>query len=222
MVQEIPLHSMEPRPTKGPREDARANRARILEAAQRLFQERGVAQVTMAEVAQAAGVGKGTLYRHFEHKGALCRALLDAHFRGHQDRVLARLRAMAQEGTPVLERLRFFLQESVTFIHEHVALLCEVQRAYGISPAEDAPMMQWLRLTLAGLLRTGTRTGEIDPDLDVALTADLLRAPLTAVYIRHLYDRSGYELDAIVRGILRLVEGLQPGKRGDQRPFSAH
>ncbi len=217
MAQEIPLHAMEPRSARGPREDARANRARILAAAQQLFEERGVAQVTMAQVAQAAGVGKGTLYRHFEHKGALCRALLDAHFRAHQDAVLARLRALAQEGTPVLERLRFFLQESVAFIHEHLALLCEVQRAYGISPVEDAPMMQWLRLTLAGLLRTGTRTGEIDPALDVDLAADLLRAPLTAAYIRHLHERSGYGLDAIAQGILRLVEGLRPAARPGQR-----
>ena len=61
------------------RADARRNRARVLEAARICFAEGGLdAQVD--DVARRAGVGVGTVYRHFPTKDALLRALADDHF----------------------------------------------------------------------------------------------------------------------------------------------
>jgi AcrR family transcriptional regulator len=65
-----------------------APRARILEAARSLFAERGVREVSLEEVARAAGVGKATLFRRFGDGGALFLALLDEHERELQDEVL--------------------------------------------------------------------------------------------------------------------------------------
>ncbi|MFC7263012.1 TetR/AcrR family transcriptional regulator [Streptomyces lutosisoli] len=58
------------------RSDAVRNRVRLLEAAARLVAERGVEHVTMHEVAEAAGVGKGTLFRRFGDRDGLLLALL--------------------------------------------------------------------------------------------------------------------------------------------------
>ncbi|MEV4034025.1 TetR/AcrR family transcriptional regulator [Streptomyces umbrinus] len=60
----------------GERADAARNRARLLEVAARLVAERGVEHVTMHEVAEAAGVGKGTLFRRFGDRDGLVLALL--------------------------------------------------------------------------------------------------------------------------------------------------
>src|ERR1700753_1805543 len=57
------------------RADARRNRCRILEAAESVFTSRG-ADASTDEVASAAGVGIGTVFRHFPTKGALLEALL--------------------------------------------------------------------------------------------------------------------------------------------------
>ncbi len=58
------------------RADAARNRVRLLEAAARLVAERGAEHVTMHEVAEAAGVGKGTLFRRFGDRDGLLLALL--------------------------------------------------------------------------------------------------------------------------------------------------
>ncbi len=70
------------------RADAARNRVRVLAAAERLFAERGVPGVTMDDVAAAAGVGKGTLYRRFGDKGGLAMALLDEQERELQHQLL--------------------------------------------------------------------------------------------------------------------------------------
>ncbi|MER6975650.1 TetR/AcrR family transcriptional regulator [Streptomyces carpinensis] len=59
------------------RADAARNRARLMEAAAGLVAERGAEHVTMHEVAQAAGVGKGTLFRRFGDRTGLLVALLN-------------------------------------------------------------------------------------------------------------------------------------------------
>jgi AcrR family transcriptional regulator len=75
----------QPRPQ---RRDAQRNRARILAATREAFRERGL-DVGVDEIARRAGVGMGTLYRHFPTKDALIDAIVDARF--------AQLTASAEE-----------------------------------------------------------------------------------------------------------------------------
>ncbi|MEQ0560991.1 helix-turn-helix domain-containing protein [Amycolatopsis sp. NEAU-NG30] len=62
-----------------PRADAERNRARVLEAARTLFAERGD-EVQLPEIARAAGVGVGTVYRHFPDRRALVEAAAEQRF----------------------------------------------------------------------------------------------------------------------------------------------
>ena len=65
--------------TRPPRADARRNRARVLEAARTCFAESGL-EAQVDEIARCAGVGVGTVYRHFPTKEALYEALASDHF----------------------------------------------------------------------------------------------------------------------------------------------
>src|SRR5579863_10730546 len=85
------------------RRDAAEHRQRILEVAQRLFAEHGVDAVSMHQIAMEAGIGQGTLYRRYRHKGELCVDLMrERHEQFAQD--VATLFART-ESAPVLERL---------------------------------------------------------------------------------------------------------------------
>ncbi|MEV0086347.1 helix-turn-helix domain-containing protein [Saccharopolyspora sp. NPDC050642] len=66
-------------PAGKPRADAERNRAQVLTVARDLLAERGE-QVQMAEVARAAGVGVGTVYRHFPTRQALVEAVAEERF----------------------------------------------------------------------------------------------------------------------------------------------
>ena len=77
------------------RADARRNRELILAAADEAFAEEGLS-VSVDEIARRAGVGAGTLYRHFPTKEALFQAVLVAHF----DQIASRARDLADRDDP--------------------------------------------------------------------------------------------------------------------------
>jgi AcrR family transcriptional regulator len=97
-----------PASTRPPlRRDAQRNRDRILAATRAAFQERGL-DVGVDEIARRAGVGMGTLYRHFPTKDALIDAVVDARF--------AELTALAEEALEApdaWEGFRAFLVSAV-------------------------------------------------------------------------------------------------------------
>lgn len=63
--------------SKNKRIDARNNKAHIINVANTLFLRHGVEAISMQKIAQEAGIGTGTLYRHFKNKSALCLELID-------------------------------------------------------------------------------------------------------------------------------------------------
>jgi AcrR family transcriptional regulator len=75
-----PITEQPPAPDKPLRADARRNRERVLVAARQCFAEQGY-ETQMTDVAKKAGVGVGTVYRHFPDKTALVEALVAERFR---------------------------------------------------------------------------------------------------------------------------------------------
>ena len=108
------------------RADAARNRARVLAAADRLLAEARGATVTMEQIAAAAGVGKGTLYRRYPDVGAIAVALLDEHERELQDQLIGGAAPLGP-GAPPGERLAAFYAAMVDLLerHGHLALAAE-------------------------------------------------------------------------------------------------
>lgn len=187
------------------RSDAARNRRKILQTARALFGERGVTRVNMEEIARAAGVGKGTLYRRFPNKGVLCEALLDEPTRTFQEETL---RALGGAGTGALAKLDHFLDRLVGFTEENLDLLyggneplCGGDRiARFAHPAYD-----WRRWTVLGLLRAAEREGELEEGLDLEYLATAILAPLDVDLFYYQRRVQGVPEDRISAGLRSLV-----------------
>jgi AcrR family transcriptional regulator len=110
--------------TPPPREraDAARNRAAVLRAAARLFAEHGVAAVSMDQVAAAAGVGKGTVFRRFGDKAGLAAALLDARERELQEAILHGPPPLGP-GAEAADRLIAFTGTYLSYLLAHLELV---------------------------------------------------------------------------------------------------
>ena len=113
-------------PARHERADAARNRAAILEAAEGLVADRGADGVTMDEIACAAGVGKGTLFRHFGDRCGLMRALLDERERIFQEDFI-RGPAPLGPGAPARERLVAFGERMLEHIEIQGDLLAAAE-----------------------------------------------------------------------------------------------
>ena len=180
------------------RADAIKNRALLLATAKRLFAEQKVADVTMSAVADAAGVGKGTLYRHFENKLELSMALLDEDQRDLQDRTLKQMR---EEGA-TLDTLKWFIAEVLLFTERNSELLC-------VSAGENTqvgslahPAHWWWRQTIRGLI------SQINSGCDADYLADSIFVLLDVHNLYFLQHERGYSLQQVTINLQDMVENI--------------
>ncbi|GAA1656331.1 TetR/AcrR family transcriptional regulator [Fodinicola feengrottensis] len=161
------------------RADAARNRLKVLAAAQRLFAERGVAEVSMDDVAAAAGVGKGTLYRRFGDKGGLAIALLDEQERQLQAAILNGPPPLGP-GAPADVRIKAFVSAYAEFLDEHGDLVL-MSETNSLGARFRGGSYQFWRLHLTTLFH------ELSVD-HPHVRAELLLAPLSAEFYQHLRE----------------------------------
>jgi len=151
-------------PVSAPHErgDAARNRALLLDAARRLVTERGADAVTMDDIAAAAGVGKGTVFRRFGSRAGLMMVLLDEDERASQQAFMFGPPPLGPDAPP-LRRLLAFGRERLRFAHAHHELLSAANRdphsRYG---AAAMVLRTHLRMLLASAGTTGNLDGQTD------------------------------------------------------------
>lgn len=184
------------------RADAARNRAAVLDAAARLFRERGVEGVSMDAVAAAAGVGKGTLFRRFGDKAGLAAALLDEQERGLQEGILFGPPPLGpgpvDAPPPARDRLRAFLDAYLDYLLAHLDLVRLSETAAPGARYRIGAYRFWHRhvtLLLAGRP-------------DSAADAHTLLAALAAEHVQAVRDELG---EARLRvAISNLADALSP------------
>ncbi len=177
------------------RADAARNRERLLAAAATAFGAGG-AEASLEAVAREAGVGIGTLYRHFPTR----EALFEAVYRREVEQ-LAELAGRLAGGDP-LEALRTWLHATVNFVATKKGMAEAL--AIVMSGTSDLTRYSSQRLTEAagGLLRRAVQEGAIRPGLTAE---DLLRA---MIGMCSFHDGPGWK-DSVLRLLDVLVEGMR-------------
>jgi AcrR family transcriptional regulator len=198
------------------RRDAVEHRRRILEVARRLFAERSVEAVSMHQIALAAGVGQGTLYRRYANKGELCMDLLQERHESFVAEITAVLAEPANSGA--LERLDGVISHFVFLLEEQGTMLCPIvisemhellmNEGPEHSPQRN-PFYVWIHSLLAGLLREAIERNEI-VELDVVYTADAILAVLHPMLYRFQREERGFSAEQIIQGLRRIyIQGMR-------------
>jgi len=189
-------------PKRKLRADAVRNRERVLDAAKAVF-SLGAPEASLETVARRAGVGIGTLYRHFPSREHLYEAVY-----WHEVEQLVQLAEHLEAETIPVEALRRWLQAGLEFMATKKGMAAALAMAAQGSSDLVAYSLDRLTGAVGRLLQRAAAAGEIRADID---PEDLLR---TLVGMCYAHDRPGWQAK-----VLRLVDVLIDGLR--RRPDNA-
>jgi TetR/AcrR family transcriptional repressor of mexAB-oprM operon len=186
------------------RKDAAEHRNLILQKALSLFAEYGIDSVSMHQIAKSAGIGQGTLYRRYAHKGELCLDLMEESSLRIRDKI--ELYLNGNRTLPIQERLETVLLYCLDFMDEESKWLsaiqaptCEERR----SIRYRSPLYEAVHSILGDLLKETKKLG-CRPSLDPIFTADAIMASMAPdlyAFMRH--DR-GYSKADFNRSLVAL------------------
>lgn len=179
-----------------PRADAVRNRELVLEAAKSVFSSGGP-ETSLEAVARAAGVGIGTLYRHFPTR----EALFEAVYRREVEQLAELAEQLKQDAEP-LEALRRWMHSNVRFVATKKGMSTALALAAYKNPELFSYSFERLTRAVGGLLDRAIGAGEIRDDIS---PEDLLRALVGMCY---MHDQPGWQAS-----VLRLVDVFIDGLR---------
>jgi AcrR family transcriptional regulator len=184
-----------------PRTDAIRNSERVLEAAKAIFSQGGP-EASLEAVARHAGVGIGTLYRHFPTRDALYEAV----YRREVDQLVELAGQLETHKTPV-EALRRWMQAGVEFMATKKGMAAALALAAHSSSELVVYSLERLTGALGVLLQRAAAAGELRSDIDAE---DLLR---TLVGMCYAQDAPGWQVK-VLRLVDIFVDGLRRRRNG--------
>jgi len=210
--------------------EAAATRQRLLDAAERVFRERGVAHASLAEVAASAGVTRGAVYWHFRDKAdlfeALCErvqlpmeAMLASAGEIRQKDPLGALRALAVNG---LVRLATNAQAQAVF--DVIFHKCEFAAEFATVAVRRNATDTGCLANVERLLKQAVRAGQLPRNADTELAARCLNAFMVGVMHEWVRRPEAYDLAQAAPAMIDcILAGLvaQPPLRAPAKPARA-
>src|SRR3954447_13926606 len=198
--------------TRRPRADAIRNRDRVLQAAAAVFSAGGP-EASLEAVARRAGVGIGTLYRHFPTR----EALFEAVYRREVQQLSELAEQLKSEASPI-DALRRWLRSNVEFVATKKGMLAALALTVHGSSELYAHSFDRLTKAVGALLDRAVAAGAIRADIS---PEDLLRALIGMCYMQ---DQPGWQAsvmrlaDVFVDGLCVPADGGTPAKAAPRRP----
>jgi len=183
--------------TRRPRADAVRNRELVLEAAKAVFSAGG-SEASLEAVARHAGVGIGTLYRHFPTREALYEAV----YRREVEQLADLAERLKADNVAPTEALRRWLRSNVEFVATKKGMSAALALVAHNTSELSAYSFDRLTQAVGGLRARAVAAGEIRDDIS---PEDLLRALVGMCY---MHDQPGWQAS-----VLRLLDVFVDGLR---------
>lgn len=203
----------------------RATRLEVIQAAKRLFIERGYPGTTLEAVAGAAGVALPTLYRLFGSKRALLKAVLDTSFGGDDEPVAFGDRPEQQQARTESDPaavVRAFSRICRLFMERSAEMFHVLSSAAQVDPEIAELSGEIRRQRHAGQARIVAAIAArnaLDPELSLAEAEDVAYAALSPEVHRILTIERGWSADQYERWLTRALGSLlRPGLNPEQDP----
>lgn len=193
-----------------------ATRTKLYEAAVTLIAEQGFSATTVDEIAERAGVAKGTVYYNFKSKTELFEELL----RHGVSLLTASLRSAAEEtaerGGSRVDALDAMIRAGLVFINRYPAFtqlyVAELWRTNRAWNSTLLVVRQEAVAVVEGVLREGVEAGELNEEIDVKLTAAALVGMVLVAALDWQAFQSERSLDDVHAALSRLLHGRVGGR----------
>ena len=191
------------------REAAAATREQLLDAAERVFRDRGVPRTSLAEVAAEAGVTRGAVYWHFRDKADLFVAMCER-ATSPLDALIEQARG-THEGSP-LAALRLLCIDALA----HLSRDTRAHAVFEIRECANA------RACVETVIRRAVAAGELPRDTDATLATFAIHAYVTGLMHEWTHDPDAFDLraaapaliDAFIAGVVANPPRTRPAGRG--------
>ncbi|MER5214367.1 TetR/AcrR family transcriptional regulator [Streptomyces sp. NPDC002838] len=181
--------------TRGLRADARRNRQRLLDVAVRAFSERGT-DASLEAIAKEAGVGIGTLYRHFPTR----EVLLEAAYRNEVARVCDSATELLAEFPPD-KAMRLWMDQFFDYLATKQGMADALRAVISSGADPFAESLDRISTAISTLLDAGAEAGVLRSDVDPLDVGFALGGVLLITSDKGLRDRAGRMLDLLFDGL---------------------
>lgn len=191
-----------------PRRREASREQELLEAARKLFSQKGFANTTISDIVRKAGVAQGTFYLYFESKAALVQQLLQMFHRVVQEEVAT----SGDDSQAPAERVRAGVKAAFHASVKHADLLRMLFRDPSIGVADlirtDRASREQRMQATAQVLRTGMASGNLH-EIDPKLAARLVFAMVEAAVVEWILHGSDTDPEQFAEGLAQiLIRGL--------------
>jgi AcrR family transcriptional regulator len=198
--------------------DKKEKATRIGTAAIAVFRRRGYHATRMADIAEEAGTGKGTLYEYFRNKEDIFRFEFERYFAVFESGAAAAMAETDSPGARLLALVRFAF-DHVREWEDHCAVYVDY---FGSAQREDDPVFSLSKIyaamegVIGTLIEEGKAIGEFDESLDPAATAEILVSFFDGLVLHGVFAERHAKADSVLGAATRLLTtGLFAGPSRD-------
>ena len=194
--------------------DKEQKRRAIVEASLQVFARNGYEATRTLDIAQEAGIGKGTIYEYFRSKEEIIEAIFEYLFFNYEQQ----LQQLAQESKPPVEAILESLSRMMAEADEYADLIPVYfqlwsSKTFSERLGLDRQMSDWFeRLSQAytAIIVHGQETGEIDRNIDAPALSRTLVSAIDGIILHYclfhppqdFFQRQQQELERMVRKVL--------------------